>query len=421
VQRIQGRLYVGIATLLWLMPFHAFLTVWLGSLIGYRQIIQSWKELLLLMLAFFLLVHWRKLQLGITEYLIGGFAGLSLVLGLVLQSSPLALALGLKVNLGFLLAFIIAKTTASLDRLNRASAIIIVTSAVVAGFGLLQVLILPRDWLSQFGYGAGTIEPFRMVDPAIPAVRILSTLGGPNQFGSFLILPLCLVLALTLRRWRWWQPPLLALLAFSLFHTYSRSAWIGATVGLIITLLASLNRRRLAAATLALCLLAAGGGLALPKLLNTNSSLQYYLLHSAAAQHSQRGSDAERLQSQSLAWQQAVRNPLGSGTGNAGPASQFAARPLISENYYLQIAIETGLIGLAIFLAICLRVGGGLWAQRRSHPAIAALLGSLAGLSLVNLFLHGWADSSTALVWWSLAGLALGCYNPLWRSHVAAN
>src|SRR5437899_2431352 len=40
----------GLIALVAVMPFHAFLTVWLGSIIGHRAIIQSWKELLLILM-----------------------------------------------------------------------------------------------------------------------------------------------------------------------------------------------------------------------------------------------------------------------------------------------------------------------------------------------------------------------------------
>jgi O-antigen ligase len=78
----------------------------------------------------------------------------------------------------------------------------------------------------------------------------------------------------------------------------------------------------------------------------------------------------------------------------------------IAENYYLQIAQETGWLGLGLFLAILIAVGWEL-AKRRRRALAVMLLASLVGISVVNVLSHAWADDTLSLLWWGLAGIAL--------------
>jgi O-antigen ligase len=113
-----------------------------------------------------------------------------------------------------------------------------------------------------------------------------------------------------------------------------------------------------------------------------------------------------------------VHEPLGRGPGTAGPASAYNNQPArISENFFLQVGQETGLIGLALFLLINGGVGYLLW-LRREDPLSLALFASLIGLTAVNLLGHAWADDTLAYIWWGLAGIAMA---PNLKEERAAN
>ena len=49
--RLATTIQWGLVAVVGLMSIHAFLSVWLGSLIGHQSIIQAWKEVLLLILS----------------------------------------------------------------------------------------------------------------------------------------------------------------------------------------------------------------------------------------------------------------------------------------------------------------------------------------------------------------------------------
>ena len=44
-RQLEQVIQLGLLVLVALMPFHAFLTTWLGSGLGHRSLLQGWKEL----------------------------------------------------------------------------------------------------------------------------------------------------------------------------------------------------------------------------------------------------------------------------------------------------------------------------------------------------------------------------------------
>ncbi len=403
----------GLLILVTLMPFHAFLSVWLGKLIGHRTIIQSWKEVLLcgLVAMSIMLIIRQPQRLQRLNHLapiaVMAFGVVALVVTLMAHPPWLAVLFGLKTDGEFLAAFLIAMLVATPDFLKRLVITTLVAGSVVVGFGLLQTFALPPDFLTWFGYGPDTIMPYLHLDPAVESLRFASTLGGPNQLGTYLIIILTLSLVLAWRRRQWW----LGLLALTtipvLISTYSRSAWLGALVALVVVVVGLLPqrlRRPGIGALAALGLLTAG---LLPYLLR-QGSLQYYVLHSSAAWHGQRGSDYEHLTSLQNGIHTVTSEPVGHGLGTAGPAVFHTGAGQIIENYYLQLGYEVGLAGMFLFIIVIGTLLIRLWQRGNTNPAALALTGALAGISVTALVLPAWTDSTTALMFWILAGVTIG-------------
>lgn len=416
---------IGLLTLIALMPFHAFLSVWAGSLTGHQTIIQAWKEVLLLLLGgigIALLIRdppSRQRIAGWPARLALGFSALAVLVTLLTHPSLVTAAFGLKTDLEFLLAFLLALLVAT-PRFNaHLICAILISGGVVVGFGLLQVTILPPDFLIHFGYGPSTVPPYQTLDPAVSSLRFASTLGGPNQLGAYLALPLALAAVVAIRRRRWWLLSLSFAAGIVLFHTYSRSAWMGALAAVVIVI-AILTPKRFRLATLAGLTTAGGVGLwIISKLLDGTNNLQYYILHSNKLMHGQRGSDFEHVTSLQYGLEASLQQPLGHGLGTAGPATLHAGAntPTIIENNYLQIAYETGLAGAIAFVAL---VGSLMWQLARRaqrHQLAAGTLAALVGVSLTSLVLPAWTDSTTALCVWTAAGAALAI-NPKEADHV---
>jgi len=98
-----------------------------------------------------------------------------------------------------------------------------------------------------------------------------------------------------------------------------------------------------------------------------------------------------------------IRHPQGRGLGNSGVnASRTHVTILAGESTYTEIGVDTGLAGMALFVAWVLAILGALW--RRSAWLTAAWAAVLAiGLQTDVIGVH-WI----AYVVFALAGAALG-------------
>jgi hypothetical protein len=419
--RLVRTIQAGLLLLLALMPFHAFMSVWLGSLTHHQAIIQAWKDGLiavLALLAAILLVHEpERLRQLRAPWIIcaGAFALFAVLVTLLIHPPLLAIAFGLKTDLEFLLAGLIAAVVTTRPFLRQVMITVLAAAAAVITFGLLEALVLPADFLAHFGYGPTTVAPYQHITASTNNLRFPSTLGGANQLGTYLILPLCLALAVGLRRRPWILLLPVAGLG-ALAETYSRSAWIGAAAALLITLIASLHglHRRLVLVGVGLTVVV---GATAYGLTGGNLGPADYLIHHANSQAITDSSDQQHAASLREGVEQVAAAPAGHGLGSAGPATFHAGTGRIIEDSYLQIGYETGVLGLAAFLATLAALIATLWRSRRILPSVPAL-SALIGVGLAAIFLPAWADSSTALITLITAGAAAGITTPTRNDHV---
>lgn len=106
-----------------------------------------------------------------------------------------------------------------------------------------------------------------------------------------------------------------------------------------------------------------------------------------------------------------VHQPLGRGLGTgATNGLRFSvAGTLTSEDQYLQIGNETGILSLLPFLALTGLVARGLWRAGRAAgrgPA-AAWTGAFIGLALAGLLLQVWLSLVAAVIVWTAVGMEL--------------
>ena len=410
-----------------LLPFHAFLSVWLSSNFGNYTAWRLWKELLVLVAAggFLYLIIFdvrvrgrllgRKLFWLATAYLT-----VQLLWGLVAYKTDAvslkALAFGLLLNMRYIVFFLIAWAVAiRTERLERRwPKLLLWPAAMVVGFGLLQVFVLPVDFLKHFGYSAQTIEPFETINNNIHYIRYASTLRGANPLGAYLLLPISALVVLLVkypRQWNWARALLLAGSIGMLVFSFSRAAWIGAAASVITVLVATRTldwwRRHAKIMTVLGLILVFVGGFGAARLQHS-ARFQNYFLHTQNDSAIKTTSNDGHISGLQQGLSDIVREPLGRGPGTSGPASIYNKEPArVPENYFLQIGQETGWPGLTLFIMLLAAVAGALW-RRRSSPLSLMLLASFVGLNLVALVSHSWTDDTLAYLWWGLAGLAVG-------------
>ena len=262
--------------------------------------------------------------------------------------------------------------------------------------GLAQVL--KPDVLNYLGYQSSPVKAISTVD-GTGLVRVQSLLRGPNPLGAFLLAPLSLAI------FNWYKiikNKKLLILALGclvcLVLTWSRSAWLGLGLILIIKVLSVIkfNKKVLILGLAALVGLALGFSV-----YAKTDSFKTVFLHDKPGVGGVSTSDDDRLRSYKNALNLITHKPLGLGIADAGPASVRSNSGVnIVENYYLQIFLQMGWLGGTLFLAISIAVVISLLKNRNQQSL--ALLASFLALSLVGIMQPVWADISASVWWWGM-------------------
>lgn len=417
--KLSRLLSLAIVSIFVLIPFHALLTVWIGSNTGYLDLLRIWKEILVVaLLPAVVVLLWRSDQIRywlLTSWIVR-LIGLYFLLNLAMaawalmnhQANAEAVIYALLINLRFvgffIICFVIAGSSSLLGQYWKR--LLLVPAAIVIVFGLAQQFLLPYDFLRHFGYGTNTIPAYQTVDADLDYHRIQSTLRGANPLGAYMVLILPAILVGLSKRQLLRAGGLITGLV-TLFYSYSRSAWAG--LGLAFAALAgwlpknSLWQRR------KVLIITAGVVLAIAGIygLRSNQTAQDTFFHTSDDSVSSVSSNEARLEAIKSGAKDVLHQPLGRGLGTAGPASfRNDHPPRIAENYYLQLGQEIGVLGILIFLGINFLIARKLW-FRRNDCLSKVLLASLIGLTFVNLVSHAWTDDTLAYLWWGLAGIAL--------------
>ena len=138
-----------------------------------------------------------------------------------------------------------------------------------------------------------------------------------------------------------------------------------------------------------------------------SASLQNIIFHTQHNSKIHTTSDQGHFVAISKGLEDIITHPLGSGVGSAGPGSIYnISGAKISENYFIQIGQETGLIGLAMFVYINILIGYKLCVGRSDLLSLCLVV-SLVGLTIVNMLSHAWTDVTISYIWWGLAGIAM--------------
>ena len=336
---------------------------------------------------------------------------LSLAVSILTRPENTAFVLGIKNNIFPILALLVLQLPVGNKKflIKNIQWIIIIPGIIVAILAVLQSTVIAPSFLETIGYktadfSINTINPRQTVDGSLKIYRAFSTLGGPNQLGAYLILPFSFVLAYSIKKKKWWGLALCLPLLAALLLSFSRSAWLGAIAALIVALILLANKKQRVKIAIVSFFVTVFAGLLVLGLASQNQRFQNVVLHGRYFENRIEGSDQQRIVSITNSFNEVLDKPFGNGLGSAGPASLKSTKPLISENWYLQIAYEVGIIGLILYLLAFTSLLRDFY-KRIDEPLAVALFAATAGILVANLFLHTWADSTLSLMMFALYGI----------------
>lgn len=408
-----------LALLIGLAPFHAFLVTWL-KIPG----LSVWREVLVFTISIIvfteLLVqkYYKKvaplgrvnkvalLRLGLLDYLILAYAILALA-WLPFQPNKLQWLFGFRFDvLPFLFFFFVRRV--EWPRVELLLKIFFAGAFIVLIFGLAHALILPQNFLTYFGYTAYQgefqqtlgVPACQYLEHVNRVCRAMSTFGGPTRYGTYLLLVLGLLVGYKSKKIQF--SILLGLVFANIILTFSRSIWIGLFAMGIFAFFWYIPKKIKLKALVALIFVVVAGILGSmwfsawkgerswpPPVLKT-----IFVRESSTDVHADLFKKGIELSAQ---------NPLGMGLGTIGPAS-VRFEKLLTENWYLQIALEMGWLGLILFLAILIELSRKFLRDRENFIKTGLFL-CLLGISVTGLFTHSFEETTTALLLFGFAGM----------------
>ena len=326
---------------------------------------------------------------------------------------------------GLLLLVTVALLSAHPRRLRLALGATVAAGTLLAAGALLQV---GTDFAVGDLGGLARIKHAQIYGNVFEP-RVAGPLGDPNFFAQVLLplVPLALAMA---REGTRLVPRLLALLAGAILVggivvTYSRGAVVALAVVAALMPFAMRLRKRQVVAIGALLI---APMLLLPGLPSRLSTLRQVLPGGGDVLRPDSSFEKRRLVTRT-AWEMFLEHPaLGVGPGNyAARFAELAPRvgsrareydepgePQYPHNLFLEVAAETGIVGLLAFAAVAVTLFGSAAraaarfrgrGEERASRLVAALAVGLVGYFTCSVFLHGHFQRYL----WLLAGLVVAC------------
>jgi O-antigen ligase len=285
---------------------------------------------------------------------------------------------------------------------------------VVALF-LLSVVALALHGIYQYATDAPMLGSW--VDPSEIGIgtRAYSVVTNPNVLGALLSMGLLISLGLALSSglrglWRLTGGLVAIIELVGLAVTFSRGAWLGSVLGIVAMLILAYRRYLVPAAAVGVV-----AWFAAPR------ALVERLLFAFGSTYIARSQANGRLYRWETSLGHIVAHPwfgVGFGTFGGTSAYMFDYWAIWTDNYYLQIAAEGGLLLLVFYLWMLLRVGKGLVKGHRTtrDPFLRALtagvFGAVVAVAAANFFAPDWETLTLGVSFWFLVGLVISAALP---------
>lgn len=279
------------------------------------------------------------------------------------------------------------------------------TAAVAAAYGISE-FASGSNWLYSRYFESNNPAYSSLIGGTSFGRRVLGTSGHPVIFGAYLLI--CLPVCLSLIRWggsiRWWGVTAALTIGSGILFTFSRGAWLGMAVAWLV--LAILRPRR--ALLWGLVPLLAATAI----LVTSDQLSQLMRSRNPYTQYVGNFGENARVKAYSYTAEVLSRNLFfGGGIGTY----RHQARPLGSrldtpDNYYLARLADTGVAGLASWLALMCVAGRVLLANRgtgtRSESSVL-LLSGFAGFAFVMLTFDALYVPVIRMIFWAVLAIAI--------------
>ncbi|QGG47465.1 O-antigen ligase family protein [Heliorestis convoluta] len=390
---------------LWALALYGPIDWFLRQQVNMFGIPTWWDEALLLLMVGAIVAHWlsqRDFQWKHhpTFYALTAFIAIMLFMFLIDYTYPrIQVPIdGLRVIVQHMLWFYLA---VQLLRHTKEALTLLV------GFTLATTLIALHG---VYQYITGAPMPSTWVDQAEVGIRTraYSIIGSPNVLGGLLVLSTPIALALAYRgtpAQRLFYLGCAAVMGLCMVVTFSRGAWLGLALGII--LFGAIYDRRLIAAFLI-------GAILLPIALPSVADRVSYLLSPDYMNKSAQGGRIDRW---NMALDKVQEKPLtGIGLGQFGGAAAdhnknlLGHRTIYTDNYYLKTAAETGLIGLVSFIALMIAVmrmafGVAIHAPPRLKALATGIACGLTGVVFHNAVENVFEVPMMVILFWLFVAL----------------
>ncbi len=405
--------------LLSVLPVWLFAAVWLGDTLGGYEVWRAVPSVLFaaLTLAVFLYSLWKHPS-ELKHFFIDKINWAIFALGLIVAITVLtgqatwhAKAVGLVMDGRYLLAFLTFRMLIRIDGqfwrtvLGELPRILTFVGVALAVIGVIQVTLLPREFLTVFGYSIGGVAPYVSIDQG-ENLRAFATLAGPNNYANYLLITFFAALFMVRKsagKGRLFYVLATSLISVGLVASSSRAAWLAAAVALAVFFLLNVKiSKKVIVAGLASLAVLAGLFLVLLEV----PIFRENILHIREDRNSSHEtSNDAHLSALIDGVDRVASKPLGCGVGCSGPASYYSDEAIISENYYLQMAQQYGIVGGLLFILVV-----GLILFRLVEISEIGRLWFVVGIGLcfAALFAHTFTDEAVAVTWFAVAGAIAG-------------
>ncbi len=405
--------------------------------------IRFFKEILVaLIIGAYLYDAWKKKvkpHFDTLDYAIIGYICVLIWVSLI-ENTPLkGMIYGLRYDAAFFLVLLLFRRALSLWNITfqTLAKIFLLSGGVMLIMSFLIRYVFGEMFLTLFGFSdhvsvwtEGGPPPIYHGIAGAAVVRFQGMLEGPNQMAFFLLTYIGTYLAVMARykKYRFLNIILVALLAFLLILTYSRSGYIWFFVGSIVVIASTFFHKMKQRKQSVKKLFSLKKTLIIASIIIVAGSvLSLQFGNKFTAIFERRGSTSGHFERMYMGFLRFSKHPLGQGLASAGPASRalydvnetpITVEPsdrdiativrtlkarnkdflynsetyYIPESWHIQQLIESGILWFFFFLSILVILLGKL----RSSPYVLA---SLVGVLMMNIFLHSFESmhSSFAL------------------------